>query len=318
MAKKRKESVEFRFYEIPRGQAALILIGDTWDRVYGHDDFKDSCNPRLHFHNLMEIGICKRGAGDMILEDTVSRYKTGTITIIPENYPHVTVSDGEDTNFWEYIFFDPKISVAELYPNNPNVQREIMRNINRGPLVLDATTNPALERLVISILEEAREERPYNSRMIHLYVSALLVEIMRLNKEMPYYPFESSRKNAMEQIAKALDYVEENYTENIKIEDLSKTCNMSETHFRRIFEEYINMTPVDYVNLVRIQKACEMLKKSGDSMESIAMKCGFTTISTFNRNFKKFLGTSPYQWKISPENYRGRLMNYKVSAIKGW
>lgn len=318
MAKKRKESVEFRFYEIPRGQAALMLIGDTWDRVYGHENMKYEEEPKLHFHNLMEIGYCKRGEGYMAFDDKKCGYKTGTITIIPENYPHHTISAGEETNYWEYIFFDPKVSITELYPNNPNAQREIVRSINRGPLVLDRDENPSLERLIYSILEEAREERPYSNRMVHFYVDALLTEIMRLNKEMPYYPYEPSKKNTMEQIAKALAYVEEHYMENIKVEDLSKACNMSETHFRRTFEEYINMTPVEYVNLVRIQKACEILKKSGDSMESIAIKCGFATISTFNRNFKKFLGTSPYQWKISPENYNGRLMNYNVSAMKGW
>ena len=78
------------------------------------------------------------------------------------------------------------------------------------------------------------------------------------------------------------------------------------------------MSPMDYVNLIRIQKACELMKKSNDSMDTIAIKCGFTTTSTFNRNFRKFLDTSPYQWKINPENYEHKLLNYRISALKGW
>jgi AraC-like DNA-binding protein len=60
------------------------------------------------------------------------------------------------------------------------------------------------------------------------------------------------------------------------------------------------------------------MKKSNDSMETVAAKCGFATTSTFNRNFKKFLDTSPYQWKIDPTNYERKLLNYNISALKGW
>ena len=104
----------------------------------------------------------------------------------------------------------------------------------------------------------------------------------------------------------------------IRVEELAQECHMSETHFRRLFESCMNMFPVDYINLVRIQKACDLLKKTTDSMDIVAQKVGFTTTSTFNRNFKKFLNTSPYQWKINPENYETKLLNYNISARKGW
>ncbi len=318
MGRKRKENVEFRFYEIPHGEAALILLGDSWDRIYGHDEVNGKNQTILHFHNIMEIGYCKRGEGNMLFDDNVSRYQTGTITIIPEKFPHVTVSDGDGTNYWEYIFFDPKIIVEELYPNNSNVQTEILHSINRGPLIIEGKDGAALERIVVAILEEARDDRPYGTRMIHFLVTTLFIEIMRLNKELPYYPYESVKKNAMKHISLSLSYVEEHYMDAIKVEDLAKVCNMSETHFRRVFEEYINMKPMDYVNLLRIHKACDLLINSNHSMETIASKCGFTTVSTFNRNFSKFLGTSPYQWKLSPENNKRRLMNYSVSIRPGW
>lgn len=253
--KKKKESVELRFYEIPQNEAALTLIGESWDRIYGHDEINKYGEPKLHFHNLMEIGFCRRGAGDMYLDDKVERYQTGTLTIIPENFPHITISDGEGTNHWEYIFFDPKMVIVELYPNNPNVVRDIIHSINRGAILIDTTCVPALERIIAAIFDEARENRPYSTRMTHLYIKALTIELMRLNKEMPYYPYETGKKTTMEQIATAVEYVENHYQEQIKVQDISKACNMSETHFRRIFEEYVNMAPADYVNLVRDRKS---------------------------------------------------------------
>ena len=64
------------------------------------------------------------------------------------------------------------------------------------------------------------------------------------------------------------------------------------------------MTPVDYLNQVRIKKACDMIRKTGYSMEEIAVKVGFSTTSTFNRNFKRIVGTSRITGKVT-----GRILN---------
>lgn len=315
--KKKKESVELRFYEVPQNEAALTLTGESWVRVYGHDELNKYGEPKLHFHNLMEIGYCRQGLGEIYLDNKIEHYETGNITIIPENYPHVTLSDGEGTNFWEYIFFDPKKVVTDLYPNNPNAVRDIILQMNRGAIFTETKAVPALARVIEAVLDEGREKKPYSTRLQHIYIKALVIELMRINEEIPYYPYKTGKKNAMEQIAIAVEYVEKHYMESIKVQDVSKACNMSETHFRRTFEEHINMAPADYINLVRVQKACELLKNTNDSMDGIAMKCGFSNTSTLNRNFKKYLAISPYQWKISPETGK-RLMNYNVSVLKGW
>lgn len=53
-------------------------------------------------------------------------------------------------------------------------------------------------------------------------------------------------------------------------------------------------------------------------MDEIAYRVGYGNVSTFNRNFKRIIGMSPYQWKKSPENYAGQMMNFNISALKGW
>lgn len=312
MSRKKKGAMELRFYEVPQGESVLALLGENWDRVYGHDQF------RLHFHNLMEIGICRRGAGSLILDEEDCRYESDMISVIPENFPHTTISDGEDTNFWEYLFFDPKVVIAELYPDSRIYQNEIIEAINKRALLLRVSGNSSLYGIVNAIMEEMRTKKQYYHQMVKFYIRALVIEIMRQNTQMPYYAQEPAKTTNMAQIASALEYINENYASPMKAKELADSCNMSETHFRRVFEEYVNMAPMDYVNLIRIQKACELMKKTDDSMDNVALKCGFTTTSTFNRNFKKFLKTSPYQWKINPSNYERKLLNFHISALKGW
>ncbi|MDD6038693.1 MAG: AraC family transcriptional regulator [bacterium] len=312
MAKKKKDTVEFRFYEIPQGESALILCGSSWRRVYGHE------NMNLHFHNLMEIGICREGEGIMYMDEERVPYTGGCLTVIPENFPHITISAGEDENFWEYVFFDLKSMANAVFPDNPVYQEEVLKVLNKKGFLLEPGANETLVMLVNAIIAEEKEALQFGNKMIHYYIKALVTELVRSNKHMPSISESRARGSNMAQIAAALSYINENYAEKIKASDLASICGMSETHFRRVFEEYIQMTPIDYVNLCRIQKACEFMRKTNDSMDLIASKCGFTTTSTFNRNFKKFLETSPYQWKINPSNYENKLLNYHISALKGW
>ena len=311
MARKKKDTMEFRFYEIPQGEPALVLYGESWIRVYGHDEF------HLHFHNLTEIGICRYGDGDMYLDDDVCRYQNGTLTVIPENFPHITVSDGENANFWEYVFFDMKSIVEELFPGNPVYQSQVIESLNKSAFISDEKKDETIADIINLMIDEAKNKKPYYQKKISLQLKALIIELVRkgdvsLEEEQPV------KGTNMAQIAAALDYINKNYDKPIKAIELANICSMSETHFRRIFEEYINMSPMDYVNLIRIQRACDLMKKTNDSMDMVAVKCGFSTTSTFNRNFKKYLNTSPYQWKINPGNYEHKLLNFRISALKGW
>ena len=311
MVRKKKDTMEFRFYEIPQGESALVLYGESWVRVYGHDEF------HLHFHNLTEIGICRYGDGDMYLDNDVCRYQNGTLTVIPENFPHITVSDGENANFWEYVFFDMKSIVEELFPGNPVYQSQVIESLNKSAFISDEKKDKAIADIINLMIDEAKNKKPYYQKKISLQLKALIIELVRkgdvsLEEEQPV------KGTNMAQIAAALDYINKNYDKPIKAIELANICSMSETHFRRIFEEYINMSPMDYVNLIRIQRACDLMKKTNDSMDLVAVKCGFSTTSTFNRNFKKYLNTSPYQWKINPGNYEHKLLNFRISALKGW
>ena len=136
--------------------------------------------------------------------------------------------------------------------------------------------------------------------------------------ELPEEDNNNEKGTNKSQIYKALEYMNKHYSESIKAGELSALCNMSETHFRRLFESYINMPPMEYLILIRVQKACERMIQTNEPTERIAQKCGLTTHATFNRNFRKFLDTSPYQWKINPENYEHKLLNFRISALKGW
>lgn len=325
MASRKKQEMELRFYEIPQGELVLPLLGSTWIREYGNDISV------LHFHNLLEIGYCIDGEGTMIFDEVEVPYKPGMLTIIPKNFPHTTNSELHTKSYWEYLFIDPDEILKEAYPDNEMFCEKISKQINKNEQYFFRGEKEELLQLVQLIMEECRERKDYSREYIKGLLLALVIALSRqekkqdsmtedtgVDKEEKETEKSAGRQGGIYSISGALEYISKHYMEEIRMETIASCCNLSETHFRRLFVEYMNMTPVEYVNLTRIQQACELMKKSNCSMEELAEKVGYTTISTFNRNFRKIIGTSPYQYKKNQKNFEGKLLNVKVSAKKGW
>ncbi len=308
MPKKKKKPAEFRFYEIPQDESVLALTGSKWIQVYGENIHN------MHFHNLLEIGYCHYGDGDLVIEDDTYRFDAGMISCIPANYLHVTRSDANVRAFWEYIYISPE-DIVRQWGKSTQETRQIMDAVGRKSFFVRVEECPAIAALIRAIFVEMQHRSAHYRECVRGMAYALLFEIARFND---MGEGQSAGKSISLQLGSAIEYVDKNYPNNFKISDMANECHMSETHFRRIFQEKMNMTPVEYVNFVRVRKACELIDKTDISMEDVAEKVGFVTPSTFNRNFRRIIGTSPYQWKKRPDNHEGRLLDYKISALKGW
>lgn len=311
MANKKKEKVELRYYDIPQKEGVLALTGDDWIREYGSGiDF-------LHFHNLMEVGLCHFGTGDLVLDKHIERFGPDMISVIPRNYPHTTNSDKGSAGFWEYLFFDPGMLLNEYFgEKNEIVRRRFLSLLGKDAIFGTAEQYGSLASITKLILEEMKTKGVFYIEKVRGLLLSLIFEIARISKDED--DPDVQLRTGVGQIQNALKYVELHYAEPIRIQQLAEECHISETHFRRLFSEYIDMTPIEYVNMIRVLRACDVMRSSDDSMSTVALNCGFSTVSTFDRNFKHLIGVTPYQWKKDPKNYESRLLEVNVSVQKGW
>lgn len=303
--------MELRYYDVPQDEFLIALYGDSWKRKYGSE------NGLMHFHNLLEIGVCHSGTGSMLLDETKVPYRAGMLSVIPANYPHNTISTDSTESFWEYLFIDPERVLSVIYPDDLLLQQKILEKINCKAFLGKEADVPELNMIVHAIFQEMQSKKKMYRESVRGLTISLIVQLARLNSA-DLMPEGIRQKNGFDQVRPALEYIRENYQMSMKIAEIAEVCHMSESHFRRLFEENISMTPVEYLNQVRVRKACDLIKKTAYSMEEIAVKVGFSTTSTFNRNFKRITGTSPYQWKKQPDNYESRLSNFNIMIEKGW
>lgn len=115
-----------------------------------------------------------------------------------------------------------------------------------------------------------------------------------------------SGKNIVE---KAVNYINEHFTDDIDISTLATKLNCSEGHLYRLFKKKIGMTPVSYISKVRIQNAAQWLMRSNLKISQIANLVGFKDQFYFSRVFRKNLG-------IGPKEYRDKTIGKKVTGQK--
>ena len=290
----------------------MALLGDTWIRSYGAE--KENL---LHFHNYMEIGYCYWGNGMLTIEESSVAYKGGIITIIPENIPHETKSFNQGICKWEYIYIDIDSFIRNEMQFKRMLPEEVIKRINNQGYVVQWNQNKALTNIIRNIIEEYREKKPYYKEAVRGYLRAFIAELLRINEDMSS-SLTLEEKRLSSYIEKSVTYIADHYAEDIKMSDVAHECGLSESHFRRIFEESMSMKPLDYLNMVRIDKACEIIQNKDYAMEEVGFRVGYQTPSTFNRNFKKLTGKTPYQWKKEENTLGITKKNYKISAKKGW
>ena len=157
------------------------------------------------------------------------------------------------------------------------------------------------------------KEYMYRDMVMH-FLMMLVIEIIRnlQNSDLP------EKSPVTVDIFPAIDYIKENYASSIHVIDLARSCGMSESYFRKIFKKYMNMKPMEYVNFVRIQRGCVLLRETDLTVAMISDSIGFESVSTFIRNFKRMVGSTPNKWKSDEEYAKNKFMNYNVTALKGW
>lgn len=98
-------------------------------------------------------------------------------------------------------------------------------------------------------------------------------------------------------IIKAINYIEQNYTENISVGDVCRALLISESYLTKLFKENTVYSFVDYLTVYRIEKACEMLKNPDLKIYYIAEKVGYKDQRYFSVLFKKIVGMTPKQYQ---------------------
>lgn len=99
-------------------------------------------------------------------------------------------------------------------------------------------------------------------------------------------------------VDEAIKLVNNNFDDGINLESLSKMLHVSKNYLCRLFKEKTGFTFCQYLNILKTNKAKELLKENKKTLEYIAFSCGFSSQPHFNITFKKYTGLTPKEYSI--------------------
>ena len=98
-------------------------------------------------------------------------------------------------------------------------------------------------------------------------------------------------------IKEALSFIEQNFQNDISIEDIAAFCNLNRSYFGKIFRDALGKSPQEFLISYRMSKAAELLKLTKLSIGDISNAVGYPSQLHFSRAFKKVYGMSPRAWR---------------------
>ncbi len=291
MAKPKKTVIEYRNYELPMNFPVLLLTGDRWH-------ISDVKSGKLHFHNCLEIGICHTDSGFIEFDNTPVSFKAGDMTFISRNVPHTTYSAKGEASLWSYIFIQPDELLKGVFDDSSPYAEVFVDMLQNFQLILNKSEYPDIYNIISMVMFELEHKGVNYQLSVKGLMLSLFMKLMRIHsankgKELTN---KDIHENAIV-ISPALDYVKENYMMNFPIEDLADMCHLSQTHFRRVFHEIMNTSPLNYLNTTRILQSCILLRTTEESILSISEQVGFRSVSSYNRHFSEIMGTQPSEWR---------------------
>ncbi len=186
---------------------------------------------------------------------------------------------------WEYVWLEfdglrvkEALAIAGLSPDTP---------------VYRANSKEMRETLMQEMLYivHHKDEAPFHLiGHCYLFLDALTrssasMKIRSGNKLRDYYVHE------------ALVFIEENFQNDISIEDIARTCGLNRSYFSKIFHDTVGKSPQDFLLQYRMNKAAELLKLTQLNVGDIGNAVGYPNALHFSRAFKNVYGVSPRTWR---------------------
>ena len=122
-------------------------------------------------------------------------------------------------------------------------------------------------------------------------ISQILFELLRENVTRHF-----GSDTGLRALKAATDYMEQHYREKLTVEELAASSGYSASHFARRFTQVYGVSPIQYLNSIRILHAKNLLRTDQYTIAEIAQQCGFSNVYYFSRCFKQLTGTPPTKW----------------------
>ncbi len=263
----------------------------------------------IHTHGYTEMVVILGGVASQIINRQIFKISEGDVFVIRGKVSHgfINVYNLDICN----IMFDADKLLLPLFDLNKiegfhslfTIQPFLKNNHPfKNHMRLDFDRLTIVRTYIEKISDEYKNRKPGFCNSIILLLNELIIFLSR-----EYHKTTTDGSSVLNRLSSIIAFMEKNYTQHVKLEELAGKSHLSSRQFSRIFKDTFQQSPMDYLARLRIKHACKLLIESDMSISDIAYRSGFSDPNYFCRTFKKRVN-------ISPLNYR----SLKKASLKSF
>ena len=238
-------------------------------------------NSRLNWHENIEILYFKSGVATVKAGSEDIKVSSGDIIIINPNLLHGVI---EHTKIDFYcLIIDRSFCLANYVDTNTTLFNQCIR---------DNGLSEELEGLASAFFDDKKPFRHLALRSSVLRILSILCARHSLPKST-----QSGEIHLLSAIKHALGYIYSESNRPLSLDDIADVSGLSKYYLAHEFKRLTGHTVINYLGIVRCEKAAELLVSNTMSVEGIALECGFSSSSYFIKAFKKYYGLSPGEYR---------------------
>lgn len=268
-------------------------------RCYEFEGEHQQCMVNLHWHDEMEWIYVTKGMLQIQMKDTIVEAHAGDIISIPMQEIHQLTSIGV-THYYAIVFsFD-----LLCFQNFDIVQSEYILPIMNREVLIDTmihdhcSSSSIILNAIQAILDNDQRKKNAWQLAIKISLYQILCELYEQKKiALHKHLIEDEKSNVIKEV---ITYIKEHYKEKIYIVEIANCVHLNEQYLCRLFKSLTGKTLIEFMNEYRIEKACESLQTTNQSVMEISFLVGFENVSYFIYKFKKTK-------KKTPQQYRGQV-----------
>lgn len=278
--------------------------------------YDEESHVRSHSHNFHHVLVVTGGCGNLTVNGHAREPSADDVFFIPPGICHEITSDPEQplrTLEWKFHTDDAQLS----------------NRLHRVPFLFAGRgtgIKPALERMV----EEAISQKPFYKEMITVRSIELLLELIRFHEgegeksggafpsRLPETDTPADEENYPAAVAA---YIKAHYTEPLTLTELANTFHSSVTRLCGSFRKAFGLSPIQYVNELRLGQVKELLISTEMSVTDIAERVGFGSVHYLSRFFSRRERLSPLEYRQRAKRGRHftvedryRIVDYRIET----
>ncbi len=245
----------------------------------------------FHWHPRTEICLIKKGKCDFYVNGVLYNGDEGDLFVFKSGDIHCFMP--EDESVFDLTLFEQTI-INNQQIKCPFVKTHITKQELQKYNLLEIITD-----IFQKMLKENETKDSFYDVIMQSYIIQMYALLSRYFENKTFDNTKDVRR--FEDFQKILDYISENYANDISLSDISNELNYSVSNVSLMFPKYVDMNFKKYLDNIRVNRSIELIQNENMSITEVAMSCGFNNIRTFNNVFKSVTGMTPNEVKKNPK-----------------